>query len=82
MVICRSGYSARAAEHVAPAAAIKIIAGSMRRRIRPARGRFDMGGFAPGRVLLSNDYGSHFRRRHAAVRGRCGCEPTRSRKDP
>ena len=40
------------------------------------------GGFAPGRVLLSNDYGSHFRRRHAAVRGCCGCEPTRSRKEP
>jgi hypothetical protein len=43
MVICRSGYSARAEEHVALAPAIKIIAGSMRRRIYLARGRFDMG---------------------------------------
>src|SRR5262249_48494461 len=41
MVICRSGYSARAAEHGAPAAAIKIIAGSMRRR-------FDMGALLLG----------------------------------
>src|SRR5262249_7613182 len=37
MGVCRSGYSARAEEHVAPAAAIKIIAGSMRRRICLAR---------------------------------------------
>jgi hypothetical protein len=43
MVICRSGYSARAEAHVAPAPAIKIIAGSMRRRICLARGMLDMG---------------------------------------
>jgi len=43
MVICRSGYSARAEEHVALAPAIKIIAGNMRRRICLAHGRFDMG---------------------------------------
>src|SRR6201982_851320 len=47
MVICRSGYSARAMEHVAPAA-IKIIAGTMCRRIRLARGRFDMGALLLG----------------------------------
>src|SRR5262249_3969361 len=48
MVICRSGYSARAAEHGALAAAIKNIAGTMGPRIRPARGRVDMGALLLG----------------------------------
>src|SRR3984893_15638132 len=47
MGVCRLGYSARAMEHVAPAA-IKIIAGTMCRRIGLARGRFDMGALLLG----------------------------------
>jgi hypothetical protein len=42
-VICRSGYSARAEAQVAPAVAIKIVAGSRRRRICLARGMLDIG---------------------------------------
>jgi hypothetical protein len=43
MVICRSGYSARASSLVAPGAAIKIITGSVRRRRCAASGMCDMG---------------------------------------